>query len=218
MKFGFSIIKRINTIVILGRGTSSKNFFTNKTISKNIQDIMLINYEEDDLDDKEILVLGNHRIHILFNISEPHLSKEQISKLSISSTHIGRTKSMRFRKLGKRQSRRGDIYGKVKYLPNKINKYWYLNNCGLLGIAYATKVLRAQKIILYGFDFYQDLEFFEKPQNKKVIEDHSHTISPVDSGKNEKLMFIDFVKNNPSVDFLISSNTDFKPTSNLHLI
>jgi len=218
MEFGFSINKRLNSIVILGRGTSNKAYFTDNTISKSIQDIMLINYEEHDLDNKEVLALSKNRIHILFNICEPHLSKEQISRLTISSIHIARTKSMRFKRIGRRQTRGGNVYGKVKYLPNEINKYWYLNNCGLLGIAYATKVLKSQKIILYGFDFYQDEEFFKKPENKNILKDHSHSISPVDSGKKEKLMFLDFVKDNPSVDYLICSNTDFQPTSNLHLI
>ena len=169
------------------------------------------------LDNKEVLDLSKHRIHILCNICEPHLSKEQISRLKISSIHIARTKSMWFKRMGRRQTRAGNIYGKVKYLPNEINKYWYLNNCGLLGIAYATKVLKAQKIILYGFDFYQDEEFFKKRQNKDVKRNDPDT-DLVEYGKGIKRKLLEFVKDNPTIDYFICSNKDIKPTSNLHLI
>ena len=217
MKFSFSIKKNINSIVILGRGLSSKKYFTDSTNSKSIQDVMLINYEEDDLDNKEVLSLNKNRIHILFNICEPHLSKEQIKRLTISSIHIARTKSMRFKGMGRRQTRAGNIYGKVKYLPNEVNKYWYLNNCGLLGIAYATKVLKAQNIVLYGFDFYQDKNFFLQRQNKDVKRNHPGE-NLIETGKGIKIRFLEFVKNNPTIDYFICSNTDIKPTSNLHLI
>jgi hypothetical protein len=124
---------------------------------------------------------------------------------------------MRFKKYGRRQTRNGNIYGKIRYLSNEINKYWYLNNCGLLGIAYATKVLKAQRIILFGFDFYQDEEFFNRPENLHIKGDHpGEDLKEI--GKNIKLMFLDFVNDNPSVDYLICSNSDFQPTSNLHLI
>jgi len=217
MKFSFSIKKRINSIVILGRGRSSKRYFTDNTIRKSIQDIMLINYEELDINNKEILALHKKRIHILFNICEPHLSKNQIETLDIASVHIARTKSMRFKKHGRRQTRAGNVYGKVKYLPNQIKKYWYLKNCGLLGIAYATKVLKSQKIILYGFDFYQDEEFFKKPQNKDVKKDHPDQ-DLKEIGKGMKMRFLEFVEDNPTIDYFICSNADFQPTSNLHLI
>jgi hypothetical protein len=180
---------------------------------------MLVNYRERDFYGDDLSFLLNKKIHILFNICEPHLSKTQIERLDIENVHIARTKSMRFKKMGRRQTRRGNIYGKkIRYLSNEINKYWYLNNCGLLGIAYATKVLQAQRIILFGFDFYQDQEFFNKPENQHILKIHSHTKSPIETGKEEKLMFLDFVKDNPSVDYLICSNTDFQPMSNLHLI
>ena len=57
---------------------------------------------------------------------------------------------MKFKKSGRRITKNGDIYGKkVRYLPDKINKYWYLNNCGLLGIAYATKILKAKNCFIW---------------------------------------------------------------------
>ena len=219
MYFGFSIEKKIDSIVILGRGLSFKAFFTDNTFSKSIQDVMLINYEEQDLNKKEISALYKKRIHILFNIQEPHLSKEQISKLIVSSIHIARTKSMRFKKIGRRITKAGNIYGKVKYLPNEIDKYWYLNNCGLLGIAYATKVLKSKKIILYGFDFYQDDKFFNLPQNKDVKKLHQKLGENIkEVGKIQKMKFLEFVNDNPTVDYFISSKTDFQLTRNLHLI
>ena len=137
--------------------------------------------------------------------------------MNISSVHIARTKSMWFKRMGRRKPRAGNIYGKVNYLPNEINKYWYLKNCGLLGIAYATKVLKSQKIILYGFDFYQDEEFYKKPQNKNVKKDHpDEDLKEVGIGM--KMRFLEFVKDNPTIDYFICSKTAFQPTSNLHLI
>jgi hypothetical protein len=216
MKFPF-FKKIINDIVVLGRGTSKEQYFNNNNNFLNIRNIMLVNYSESDFHDDDLSYLINKKIHILFNICEPHLSKNQIETLDIASVHIARTKSMRFKKYGRRQTRNGNIYGKIRYLSNEINKYWYLNNCGLLGIAYATKVLKAQRIILFGFDFYQDEEFLNRPENLHIKGDHpGEDLKEI--GKNIKLMFLDFVNDNPSVDYLICSNSDFQPTSNLHLI
>ncbi len=207
----------VDDIVVLGRGLSKEQYFDINNNFLDIRNVMLVNYKDADFLNDDLSYLVNKKIHILFNITEPHLNKYQIETLDIVSVHIARTKSMRYKTYGRRQTRNGDIYRKkIRYLPNEINKYWYLNNCGLLGIAYATKVLKAKRIILFGFDFYQEKEYFNKPVNQHISKNESKAWKK--TGKEEKLMFLDFVKNNPSIDYLICSNTDFQPTSNLHLI
>ncbi|RPG62243.1 MAG: hypothetical protein CBD98_002510 [Flavobacteriaceae bacterium TMED238] len=211
-----SFNKVVDDIVILGRGISKEQYFDKCNNFLNIKNVMLVNYIDADFINDDLSFLKDKKIHILFNICEPTISKNQIKTLNIESVHVARTNSMRFKKSGKRISRNGDIYGKkVKYLPNEINKYWYLNNCGLLGVAFATKVLKAQRIILFGFDFYQEEEFFQKPVNQHqgyIAEESKKT------GHEEKIMFLDFVKENSYVDYFICSNTDFQPMKNLHLV
>ena len=216
LKFLFNN-KIVNEIVILGRGTSKEQFFDKRNNFLNVKNVMLVNYRDEDFIKDDLSYLIEKKIHILFNICEPYLNKHQIEKLKIESVHIARTNSMKFKKTGRRITKNGDIYGKkVRYLPDEIDKYWYLNNCGLLGIAYATKILKAQKIVLFGFDFYQEEEFFHRPVNKHITKDQSKAWKK--TGKEEKLMFLDFVKKNSNVDYFICSNTDFLPMDNLHIV
>ncbi len=216
LKFPFSN-KIVDEIVILGRGTSKETFFDKQNSFLDIKNVMLVNYRDADLINDDLSYLIDKKIHILFNICEPYLNKYQIKKLKIASVHIARTSSMRFKKTGRRLNRNGDIYGKkVRYLPNEINSFWYLNNCGLLGIAYATKILKAQRIILFGFDFYQEENFFHKPVNQHITKDESKAWKK--TGYEEKLLFLDFVKKNSHVNYYICSKTDFQPTDNLHLV
>ena len=217
MKFPF-FKKIINEIVVLGKGISKEQYFQKNNSFLDIENIMLVNFRERDFHGDDLSYLINKKIHILFNICEPHLSETQIERLDIESVHIARTKSMRFKKYGRRQTRRGNIYRKkIRYLSNQINKYWYLNNTGLLGIAYASKVLKAKRIILFGFDFYQDEGFFNRPENSHIKGIHPG-IDLKEAGEKIKLNFLDFVNENPFVDYLICSKVDFQPTSNLHLI
>ena len=206
----FKKIKKIKDIVILGRGRSRLFYFDG---AKNeINNTMLVNYESQDLTKKGLLYLSNKKVHIIFNIVEPHLEKNEIEQLEIVSTHVAIPWSMRILGIRKRINKKGNIYGNVKYMSHKIHKRWWLGNCGLIAIAHAVEVLGIKNIHLYGFDFYLDSGWAKESKQSALEFERENKY-----GKILKTNFLKYVKKNKQSNFFIKSHTRFEPMKNLFI-
>ena len=198
----------IEDIVILGRGRSRLSYFDGE--KNEISNVMLVNYESQDLSKKSLTYLSQKKIHIIFNIVEPHLKKEEIDRLKISSIHVAIPWTMRILGIRKRLHKKGNIYGNVKYMSYKMHKRWWLGNCGLIAIAHSVEVLKIKNIHLYGFDFYSDPEWAnESYQNNEEYRRENQYSQLL------KNNFYNYIEQNTDTNFYIKAHTDFKPSKNL---
>ena len=198
----------IEDIVILGRGRSRLSYFDGE--KNEISNVMLVNYESQDLSKKSLTYLSQKKIHIIFNIVEPHLKKEEIDRLKISSIHVAIPWTMRILGIRKRLHKKGNIYGNVKYMSYKMHKRWWLGNCGLIAIAHSVEVLKIKNIHLYGFDFYSDPEWANKSYQNNEEYRRENQYSQL-----LKNNFYNYIEQNTDTNFYIKAHTDFKPSKNL---
>lgn len=198
----------IEDIVILGRGRSRLFYFDGE--KNEISNVMLVNYESQDLSKKSLTYLSQKKIHIIFNICEPHLKKEEIDRLKISSIHVAIPWTMRILGTRKRLNKRGNIYGNVKYLSYKMHNRWWLGNSGLIAIAHSVEVLKIKNIHLYGFEFYSDPKWANESyqNNEEYRRENQYSKTLINN-------FYNYIEQNPDTNFYIKAHTDFKPIKNL---
>ena len=146
----------VNEIVVVGRGESANYYF--KKFKNSPKILGLVNFTDRDLKNIDLKVIENKEIILFFNIEGITLSIKNLLKLNIK--RVIRTSSEdysqgleRYNNLNKLQKFYLDSLPKY---PRHLNEFIYLGNSGLLSIVYMIDYFKPKRILLFGFNFYQN--------------------------------------------------------------
>lgn len=155
MKFSNEIPN--NDLIITGRGESLNVLKDNYELFSNLNHIMLINFCKNDFKNLNLNFLRNKIIHICVNITEDIIPINLLFRFTFGKILIARYENFRPNSINhKRKNYKANIYAnKVKFYPEKMKEYWWLDNSGLLSMAYSLEILKIKNLYLFGFDFYQ---------------------------------------------------------------
>ena len=193
-----------SNIIILGRGESSNYYFLNHVQFLKIKDALLVNFETKDFKKNYKDCFKNKNIFFFNNVTEPIPSLGILRNLNISKVLFGRIYNMKYTDYGKRKSFKNDILRKkVSYLPNKLIKYWWVNNSGLMSISYAASRKRIKNLYLFGFNFYHSGYMNNSIEGEVETLLPGHSKQLINARHKLKKNFIKIVRSFPNKKFYI---------------
>lgn len=202
--FNFSNKKPDKNVVILGRGQSTKYFFKNYKKFFKFKSIFFVNFCSEDFPKNFQEIFRNKIIFLFTNITETIPSIFILSKLVLGKVFIGRCESMKTFNYGRRKSYKCNIlYKKFYYLPDKLLKFWWLNNNGLITICYAANLSNIKNIYLFGFNFYSDSYISKSIKDEVKKADKYHYKQLFNARYKLKKNFVKLVKCFPKINFHI---------------
>ena len=214
-----------NEAIILGRGKSVLKYYTNNTYIKNIEHIFVVNFRDRDVPKGYLKKLNNKIVHLFISIAEVTPPYKYLKEFKIGQVIFARCNMMKNLYYGKRKSFKADILlNRLKYMPDKLINFWWLQNSGLFAICYMCKVWKLKKIYLFGFNFYSgdylnnSIENELKKANKKNYDPKEYQ-DLIKASKKLKKNFIKLFKNCKNTNFYFHGKCTFeKKPKNLKLI
>ena len=202
--FNFSNKKPSKNIVILGRGQSTSYFFKNYKKFFKFKSIFFVNFTTEDFPKNFQEIFRNKIIFLFTNIIETIPSIFILFKLVIGKVLLGRCESMKTFNYGRRKSYKCNIlYKKFSYLPDKLLKYWWLNNNGLMCICYVANLSNIKNIYLFGFNFYFDSYISKSIKDEVKKSNREHHKQLINARYKLKKNFLRLVKCFPKINFHI---------------
>jgi hypothetical protein len=202
--FNFSNKKPGKNVVILGRGKSTSYFFKNYKKFFKFKSIFFVNFSTEDFPKNFQEIFRKKIIFLFTNIIETIPSIFILSKLVLGKVFIGRCESMKTFNYGRRKSYKCNIlYKKFSYLPDKLLKFWWLNNNGLMCICYAANLSNIKNIYLFGFNFYFDSYISKSIKDEVKKADKYHYKQLIHAKYKLKKNFVRLVKCFPKINFHI---------------
>ena len=211
--------------IILGRGKSVKNYYTNKTYIKNIKHIFVVNFRDNDVPKGYLKKLSNKIVHLFISIAEVIPPLKYLKEFKIGKVIFSRCKMMQNLNYGRRKSFKANIIlNRLEYMPDELINFWWLQNSGLFAMCYMSKIWKLKKIHLFGFNFYSDAYLNNSIENelKKANRNNYNPQEYLDlikASKKLKNNFIKLVKNCKNTNFYFHGKCKFdKKPKNLKLI
>ena len=146
----------VNEIVVIGRGESANYYF--KKFKNSPKILGLVNFSDRDLKNIDLQVIENKEIILFFNIEGITLSIKNLLRLNIKG--VIRTSNEEYNQGQKRFNnlnilQRLYLNALPKY-PSHLNEFICLGNSGLLSIVYMIDFFKPKRVLLFGFNFYQN--------------------------------------------------------------
>lgn len=206
----------VDEIVVVGRGESANYYFNKFKNSPRI--IGLVNFTDRDLKNINLQFIKKKEIYLFFNIEGNSLSIRNLLKLNIkgiirtsNEENIQRLK--KFNNLNIIQK----LYLKSfpKY-PSHLNKFFYLGNSGLLSIAYMIDLFNPKRVLLFGFNFYQNKMIRNYLPQENVYS--KELIALKKEGENLKNNFLKLCKYFKKIEFYHYDEIKLEELPNLNFI
>tara|TARA_B100001027_G_C16256625_1_gene327288 strand:- start:19 stop:735 length:717 start_codon:yes stop_codon:yes gene_type:complete len=200
----------INEIAVIGRGKSANYYFEKLKNSPKV--VALVNFTDHDFENIDISVLNKKNIYFFFNIEGAFLSLKYLLKLNIKG--VMRTSNKEISRSYNKQSKLHKFYlDKLPEFPEHLNDFKYLRNSGLLSIVYMVDYFKPQKVLLFGFNFYQGEMIRNYSSQEHILKEE--LISLKKTGKNLVKNFQKLCKSYKHIKFYRFDDNEIEKISNL---
>jgi len=203
-------------IAVVGRGHSANYYFNKFKNSPKI--VGLVNFTDQDLKKIDIKILNKKEIIIFFNITGETISIKHLLKLNIKG--MVRTSNESYDQGIARYNNLNILHkyflNVLPKFPTHLSKYVYLGNSGLLSIVYMVDYFQPKRVLLFGFNFYQNKMIREYLPHEKELNEELTALKI--AGLKLKTNFLQLCNSFPKINFYHYDENEIEKLANLYFI